>query len=383
MRRGWRLGRIHRRLPHAWTRLFCYSQPGASTMFHRLSPALAGLALSSLLTGCADTNAPLPDPVEVLLVVNRTANTLSIVPVEHPGDAAEVPLGGTTPTPVGVSARGGIAVVPLGLDNAAAVVDLRDAQVMRLVSLPANSGATGSAMVDDSIAYVANPNLNSISRINYLTGTTGPEIPVGRYPQGLIFTRGKVFVLNGNLDETLSPAGRSWLTVIDPATNAPADGVDSIPLTGDGNARFADVAGDGLLYVMNSGSLSDGDGRLSIVDPVDRSEMASFSGFGTLAGNVAADGGARIFVSSFAEGLMEFDTDSNKVVLGAGEGIPIPSNSAVAVDSHGRVYGIEAGSCRGGQRGKAHVLDTSLEQVRTITLGECPSGATVVKIPPE
>jgi hypothetical protein len=351
-------------------------------MFDRLKGALAALLLSSPLLGCADTNAPLPDPEEVLLAVNSTANTLSIVPVEHPEDAVEVPLGGTTPTPVGVSARGGVAVVPLGLDNAAAVVDLRDAQVMRLVPLPANSGATGSAIVDDSIAYVANPNLNSISRVNYLTGTA-QEVPVGRYPQGIIFTRGKVFVLNGNLDESFSPAGPSWLTVIDPATNAPADGVDSIPLTGDGNAGFADVAGDGLLYVMSTGSFFEGEGRLSIVDPVDRTELASFSGFGTGPGNLASDGGVRIFVSSFAEGLMEFDTDSNKVVLGADEGIPIPSNSAVAVDSHGRVYGIESGPCRGGQRGKAHVLDSELKEVRTITLGECPSGVTVVRIPPE
>jgi hypothetical protein len=339
--------------------------------------------VSLLLAGCADTNAPLPDPEEVLLAVNSTANTLSIVPVEHPAGAVQVPLGGTTPTPVGVSARGGVAVVPLGRDNAAAVVDLRDAQVMRLVPLPANSGATGSAMVDDSIAYVANPNLNTITRMNYLTGTTGPDIPVGRYPQGIIFTRGKLFVLNGNLDETFNPAGPSWLTVIDPATNAPADGLDSIPLTGDGNAGFGDVAADGLLYVMNTGSFFQGEGRLSIVDPVDRSEVASFSGFGTGPGNVAADGASRIFVSSFAEGLMEFNTDSNKVVIGADEGIPIPSNSAVAVDSHGRVYGIEAGSCRGGQRGKAHVLDSNLKEVRTIPLGECPSGVTMVKIPPE
>ncbi len=350
---------------------------------HRLNGALAGIVLSFLLVGCADTNAPLPDPEEVLLVVNSTANTLSIVPVEHPADAVQVPLGGTTPTPVGVSALGGIAVVPMGRDNAAAVVDLRDAQVMQLVPLPANSGATGSAMVDDSIAYVANPNLNTISRINYLTGTTGPDIPVGRYPQNIIFTRGKLFVLNGNLDETFNPAGPSWLTVIDPATNAPADGVDSIPLTGDGNAIFADVAGDGLLYVMNTGSFFQGEGRLSAVDPVGRSEVASFAGFGTGPGNIASGGGSRIFVSSFSEGLMEFDTDSNKVVIGADEGIPIPSNSAVAVDSHGRVYGIEAGSCRGGQRGKAHVLDTKLKEVRTISLGECPSGVAVVKIPPE
>jgi hypothetical protein len=338
----------------------------------------AGIAL----VGCADTNAPLPDPVEVLLVVNSTANTLSIVPVDDPATAVEVPLGGTTPTPVGVSARKAVALVPLGLDNAVAVVDLRSAAVARVVPLPENSGATGSTIVDDSIAYVGNPNLNTVSRVNYLTGTTS-EVPVGQFPQGLIFTRGKVFVLNGNL-VNFAPAGPSWLSVVDPTTNALAtDGGDSIPLTGPGNAGFADVAPDGLLYVMNTGDYASGEGRLSVVDPLARTELASHTGFGTGPGNVASDGDAHLFVSSFTEGVMEFDLDSNKVVLGAGHGLAVPGNSSVATDSQGRLYAIESGPCSGGRPGKAHVLDRSLTEIRTLTLGECPSGATVVQIPPE
>ncbi|MFL5517801.1 MAG: hypothetical protein ACJ8DJ_16710 [Gemmatimonadales bacterium] len=255
--------------------------------------------------------------------------------------------------------------------------------MLRRVPLPDNSGATGSAVIDDSIAYVANPNLNTVSRVNYLEGTTA-EVAVGRYPQGVIFTRGKVFVLNGNLDETFAPAGPSWISVIDPATNSRAGGIDSIPLTGPGNAGFATVGADGLMYVMSTGSYTQGEGRLAIVDPVARAEMASFSGFGTGPGNVAADGDAKVYASSFAEGLMIFDTDSNKVVRGAGNGVPIPSNSAVAVDSRNRVYAIESGACQGGRRGKAHVLaPEDLTEQRTITLGECPSGATVVQVPPE
>src|SRR5262249_23322318 len=135
---------------------------------------------------CADTNAPAPEPTEALLVVNSTANTLSIVPVDNPAAAVQVPLGGTTPTPVGVSAFGRTAIVPLGLDNAVAVVDLVDAHVRRTIPLPANSGATGSAVVDDSIAFVANPNLNTVSRINYQDGTT-TEKGVGIYPDGIIY----------------------------------------------------------------------------------------------------------------------------------------------------------------------------------------------------
>jgi hypothetical protein len=229
----------------------------------RQSPVL--LLATALLAACADTNAPLPEPQRVLLAVNSTANTLSIVPLETPASAVTVELGGTTPTPVGVSARDDIAIVPLGLDNAVAVVDLRAGQVLRRIPLPDNSGATGSAVVDDSIAYVGNPNLNTVSRVNYVTGETF-EVPAGVYPQGVIFARGRVFVLNGNLDETFSPAGPSWITVIDPVTNQRAEPVDSIALTGPGNAGFADVAGDGLLYVVSTGSFFGGEGRLSVVD---------------------------------------------------------------------------------------------------------------------
>jgi len=345
----------------------------------RLRP-LVTTAGAALALGCADTNAPLPDPTEVLLVVNSTGNTLSIVPVENSGQVVSVPLGGTTPTPVGVSARKDVALVPLGVDNAVAVVDLRTAAVARTIPLPDNSGATGSVIVDDSIAYVGNPNLNTVSRVNYLTGGI-EDVAVGVYPQNLIFTRGKVFVLNGNLVNFV-PAGPSWLTVIDPETKARATGVDSIPLTGPGNAGFATVASDGLLYVMNTGDYFSGEGRLSVVDPLARTELASHAGFGTGPGNVASDGGSHLFVSSFTEGVMEFDLDSNKVVLGAGHGIQIPGNSAVAADSKGRLYAIESGPCSGGEPGRAHVFDATLTEIRTITLGECPTGATVVQIPP-
>jgi hypothetical protein len=343
------------------------------------SLAAAAAALAAL--GCADTNAPLPDPEEVLLVVNSTASSLSIVPVEAPSKVVTVPLAGTTPTPVGVSARKAVAIVPLGLDNAVAVVDLRAAAVARTIPLPDNSGATGSTVVDDSIAYVGNPNLNTVSRVNYLTGATS-EVPVGQYPQGMVFTRGKVFVLNGNL-VNFSPAGPSWITVVDPTINARAGAGDSIALTGPGNAGFAEVASDGLLYVMNTGDYASGEGRLSVVDPLARTELASHAGFGTGPGNVASDGGSHLFVSSFTEGVMEFDLDSNKVVLGAGHGIAVPGNSAVALDSRGRLYAISSGPCAGGKPGIAHVFDPSLTEIRTITLGECPSGATVVQIPPE
>jgi DNA-binding beta-propeller fold protein YncE len=260
-------------------------------------------------------------------------------------------------------------------------VDLAQAQVDRTIPLAANSGATGSAILDDSIAYVANPGLNTVTRINYLTGDTA-SVAVGVFPQAVIAARGKVFVVNGNL-VNFAPAGPSWLTVIDPVTNQHASGVDSIPLPGPGNAGFAVSPSDGLLYVMNTGPY-DGvtRGRISTVDPVGREELGSFGGFGTAPGPIATNGTDRLYISSYTEGLMDYDIADGKVLRGEGEGIPIANNSAVAVDRDGRVYALETGPCTGGTPGVIHVLRRDLSEIRVVDAGECPVGAAVTEIPP-
>jgi len=339
------------------------------------SVVLGALVLFS--ASCADPAAPLPAPSEVVLVVNSLESSLSVVPVNATGSTYKIPLGGTTPTPVGVSALGAYAVVPMGLDHSAVVVNLSTGRVERVVPLHAGSFATGSAIVDDSIAYVANPGLNTVTRINYLTGDTA-SVAVGVYPQAVVATRGKVFVINGNL-VNYAPAGPGWITVIDPVTNALAEGIDSIPLPLPGNPQFATVGGDGRLYVMNTGNYVD-EGRLSKVDPVTRTEVANFGGFGAGPGEIASDGGERIFVSSFTEGLMEFNTVTSTVVRGAGSGLSIPDNSGVAVDDEARIYAI-SGGCGGGAGGEAHVLRPDLTERAIIALGACAMGTAVTRIP--
>ena len=85
-------------------------------------------------------------------------------------------------------------------------------------------------------------------------------------------------MLNANLDSA-EPIGASWLTVINPATNAIAPGIDSVPLAGPGYAAFATVGGDGLIYIVNRGRSTTAE-ELSIVDPLERKEVASFAGLG-------------------------------------------------------------------------------------------------------
>jgi len=337
------------------------------------------LALAIPIAGsvaCAETSAPLPPPEEMVVVLNSTAATLSLVPVGAPTQVSTIPLGASDVQPVSVATRGATAVVPLRGQDAIAVVDLREGQLVNTIALAPGSGVAGAALISDSIAYVTNSSLNTVTRVDLATGET-TSTAVGNTPQHVTFTRGRVLVMNSNLDQLGKPAGESSITVIDPANDA-AGPIGVISLVGPGNARFSTVAGDGLVYVIQEGDPSVDEGRLSIVDPVDRRELASFGGFGFGPGDLTADGGDRVLISSRTEGLMEFDTAERTVVRGEGNGVLIPANSGVAVDSRDRIYALEAG-CSG--QGVLHVLRSDYTEIRAVPLGQCATQALLARVP--
>ncbi len=330
---------------------------------------------------CALASDPLPAPEEVLLVVSRTQGSLAVIPVASPASAVTVPLGVAGAAPSSVVGRDKWALVPLDSADAVSVVDLQSRTVSRTVNLPVGAAPSSATFVDDSIAYVANPGLNSITRVNYLTGDTA-SVAVGVRPRSVVFTRGRVFVVNANATDS-TVLGESWLTVIDPTTNRPATGIDSVPLPGPGNAAAALVAQDGVLYVL-SGGPEDGttQARLSLVDPVGRRELGNFPGFGNAPGPMASDGLERLYISSRSQGLMAFDLVNREVLRGAGDGVAIAGNSGVAVDNEGRIYALEEGACTGGAPGSVHVLRADLSEARTIAVPECASGAAITAVPP-
>jgi hypothetical protein len=220
--------------------------------------------------------------------------------------------------------------------------------------------------------------------VDFTTGDTA-TVGVGVYPRGAALARGRLFVINANVQPCATGVcslGQGWVSVIDPISNQHASGRDSIPLPTAGDARSITVGGDGLLYIVSAGD-SDTEtlGRLTIVDPVSRAEVGSFGGFGLLPGAVASDGADRIFVTSVDDGLMEFNTRTRRVVRGAGSGILLNDNVAVAVDSHGRVYAIEAAACSTGARGRVRVFRSDLTEARNLLVGTCPTAASIVQIP--
>lgn len=342
----------------------------------RVSLAVSLLALSQL--ACAATEPLPPPPTEVLLFVRSAARELVVLQIGSFGSGVTIPLGSTAATPVGFAASNGVALVPLGDDDAVAVVDLAGATVTTTIGLPANSGATGAAMVDDSIGYVANPALNSVTQVNYRSGDTA-TVAVGTRPVALAFTRGRLFVLNTNTNAGGDPLGASWITVIDPVTNARSAGVDSIFLPGPGNARSVTIGGDGLLYIMNAGDSASGTARLSIVNPVTREELGNFGGFGDLPSALATVG-ERLLVTSWAEGLMEFDTRARTMLRGAGDAVAALHASGVAVGREGKVYTLDAGTC-GAADGALTTRRSDLTVQGSFGAGTCPVGLVVTTIP--
>jgi hypothetical protein len=327
---------------------------------------------------CAETAAPPPAPEEVVVVLNTGGATLSLIPVAAPAQISTVPLGASDVEPVSIAARGATAVVPLRGRSALAVVNLREQHLVNTIRLQAGSTVAGTALVDDSVAYVASSNLDLITRINLSTGDTA-SLAVGNTPQQVTFTRGRLLVLNANLDSLGGPAGESWISVVDPAAGDRGVLIDSIPLIGPGNAEFSAVASDGLVYVVQVGDPSMDEARLSVVDPVRRQELASFGGFGFGPGDLTADGGDRLLISSRTEGLMEFDTAERAIVRGEGNGVPVPANTGVALDSQGRVYALESGCS---ENGILHVLRTDFTEIRTIPVGQCATQVLLARVPP-
>jgi hypothetical protein len=339
------------------------------------------LALASLTAGawsCAETSAPLPPPEEVLVVLNTTAATLSLIPVASPTQVSTIPLGASDVLPASVATRGATAVVPLRGRDALAVVDLREGTLVNTIALAPGSGVAGATLISDDVAYVSNANLNTVTRVDLITGDTASTPVVGPTPQHLTFTRGRVLIMNANVDALGKPAGESSIGVIDPADNPASGRIDHIALVGPGNARFSAVAGDGLVYVVQEGDATVDEGRLSIVDPVDRRELASFGGLGFGPGDLTADNGERILISSRTEGLMEFDTAERTLIRGEGNGVVIPANTGVAVDSQGRIYALEAG-CSG--NGIVHVLRPDFTEIRSVPVGRCASQALLARVP--
>lgn len=346
-------------------------------------PTRVPVLWTALALGCAATTPSPAPPVETLVVLNAGDASLSYFHLAAPGLSGTIVFGNIGGTPRYLATRETQVLVTTGASGTVARFGLTSGQSPLVYQLPAGAGAAGAVFVDDTLAYIANPLIDRATRINFRTGDT-VTVATGHTPTAVAVARGRLFVANANLELACAEplpcvSGPSWLTVIDPERNTVTD---SIALTGPGNAAAITVGGDGLLYVLSAGAGGTESARLSIVDPVLRVEVGSFSGFGTLPTSLASDRRERLFVVSPHDGLMEFNTRTRRVVRSADAAIPLQTGTAVVVDDQGLIYVIESGLCSGGSAGRIRVFRPDLTEARIIAAGVCSIDAAIVKLPP-
>ena len=343
---------------------------------------LVFLALT-LATGCSDALEQKSSTGQVIGVVNGGDRTLSLI------SATDFTVSGRdwqrlSATPSTIDGRGNVFLVPLGQADAVALDRLLGpcgpgalcAQPDYVLPLAAGSGATGVSIQDDSIAWIANPHLNTVTRLNYVSGDTA-SVAAGVYPQAVAIVGTRVFVVNSNLVGS-TPAGPSWLTSFECCSVRTPD---SIPLTGT-NARFAVVGDDSILYVIASGHAGAADGKLSVVDPETRSESAVLNGLGESPGAAAFHPtGGRLLIASAAEGILEVSTSIRAVTRAPGNGIKPGGHgvSGLAIDLRGHVYAVDPGACA--TNGTVHVLTAppDYREIAAVSVGRCPTTAAVAE----
>lgn len=340
-----------------------------------LTLVAAALAACDSSTG---PSVPTTGGANVEVVLNSVDNSVTLVDPDGTGaDAHTVGLGAAAASPVGVATRGAFAIVPEGTYPFAAVVSLRGGAVTASVALPQNSGATGAAFLNDTIALVGNPGRNTVSPVNIVRGTAGAEIPVGVYPQALVGSAaggGNVYVLNANL-VNFSPAGPGSVTIIGP-TGAVAG---TIPLTGINPS--AGVVSGTRLYVINAGHFGANDGSLSVVNLSTRHEDAIVPGFGEFPGSIDVGPDGNVYVGVYGVGVVVWNPQTQQFVRGLNDPLVpggAPPVSALAFDANGKLHTTNPGSCNAA--GTEYRLNgTTVE--RTAATGICPFAIAFASFP--
>ena len=344
-----------------------------------LAVALVVLAGFAACSDALDANTAIGLQVAV---ANTAGGSVTLVDIQT-FTTEDVPLApGATPTTMAVHDT--LLLVALG--DADAVEVLSPVGASRVVPLAPGSGATGVAIQDDSIAWVGQPGLGRVTRINYLRGDTTNSVAVGPVPQAVLIPgNGRIYVVNSNTPGSTpaGPSSISWFDLVAVTPGGAAGRYGTIALTG-ANARFAAAGADGLIYVVMSGTPGVADGRLSIVDPTTNLEVAVINGLGELPGPAIYHPSGRLLIASLAEGILEVNTTRRTLERGPGQGIK-PGGAGVAglaIDPRGRVYATAPGVCT--DPGQLYLLQAPPDYrvVETVPVGVCPSAAAILEMPP-
>jgi sugar lactone lactonase YvrE len=339
------------------------------------------------LAACSDALEQDTTAGQVIAVTEYLTATASLVSAENLVVTHTI----TLPSPASgfVSGLGSVLIVPIV--GGATVIDLTRSftPVNGLFPLAAGTFGRGSAIQDSAVAWVtyempfALLPSGTVWRVNYRTGDTA-SIAFADNPKAIAIAAGKVFVV------TVGAGDVSWLTVIDTilAAGSPRISiVDTVPLTGL-NAGGITLGRDGYLYVVSSGPLAGGgatEGRLSIVDPVSRVEVAVVNGLGEALGPPLYHSSGRVLIPS-VNGILEVNPATRSVTIGPSKGIKPAGNypNVLVADQRGQLYALVDHCADPNQPpGAVQVLSPppAYSLLKMIEIGSCPVGAAAAQLP--
>ncbi|HYW07792.1 MAG TPA: hypothetical protein VE913_12610 [Longimicrobium sp.] len=301
----------------------------------------AGLIVAlGACNGDALTTPPGDRTERVAVVLNSGSRTLTVVPVTEADPRPRSVSLGAMGTPTTLAVRGERAVVPMGTYAAALVVDLNLGTVLHTVPLPAGSGATGVAFLNDSVAVVANPGLNSVTPVNVLRGTAGAQVRVGPFPHVVRMIRARLFVLGGT-QSSLVPSAPGSMWVLDAQLRVTV----GVLMPG---VEPRDIVPRGDRFLVLGAASPGGAGTVALHDTTTLIRTDLLLGFGTLPSSMAVDARGDLWVGVPGTGILLYSVGSRSFARPLDNPVR-PENlsgvSRVTTDPAGLVYALYPGAC--------------------------------------
>ena len=337
-----------------------------------MRPRSVMLVAALVAAACSDALEQGTTAGQVIVVADSTRDGLSVISASR--FTAVGVSGGGEPfaTPVRITARDSFVFLTVGTGDSLAMLRLLGgggAAPVYFFTLGAGARGVGSIGIQTTglawQTWVPLAGLNRVKRVSFPVLDTA-SFATGPSPMGAVIVGPTLFVVNANVvnDSPAGPSSLTWLSVASPQVGG------TIPLAGT-NGQFITAGADGLLYVVMRGGRGAADGRVSIVDPVVKVEVAVVNGLGELPGAAAYHPSGRLLIASATEGILEVNTLTRRLDRGAGQGF-MPGGdgvAALALDQRGRVYAVSA-SCA---PGTVRVLTAPPEfaVLRTILVGSC------------
>jgi len=338
---------------------------------------LGSVVLAALVSAaCSDALEQDTTAGQVIVVADSSTNGLSIISASR--FTATGVSGGGEPFagPLRMTARDSFVFLTVGTGDSLVMLHLvagGGTAPSHFYGLGAGSRGVGSIAVQ-SVGltwqmWVPLSGTNRVMRATWPVIDTA-SFATGPHPMAAAIVGGTLFVVNANAvnDSPAGPSSLTWLSIASPTTGG------TIPLTGT-NGQFITPGADGLLYVVMRGAAGGADGRLSVVEPVAKVELAVINGLGELPGAAVYHASGRLLIASAGAGILELNTLTRTLDRGPGQGIRPGTDgvAALALDQRGRVYAVSA-SCG---PGTVRVLTAppTYATLRTVTVGSCVRAA--------